>query len=302
MVVKCPGCASRLNLGTELFAEKVVVRCPDCLQMFIARADDHVEEGEATGEATLLVSDKPSARKDARQWQDLAPSLSVIRGPDQGIHLRIKKDEMVIGREDADLILTDPAVSKWHCRIFKEKKRYYLEDLGSKNGTIVNKKRTQRAELNNLDEIELGQTLIVYSDYDGSEECVPEDVSQELDHLRDSTKAQQQGESGRMPKGREFYLEIMSGKDKARSFKIDRCPLIIGRGEEANLRLSDEEASRKHAMIEVLSRDNAYLTDLASQNGTYLNGAHIRAMRLKHGDKIRLGQTIIQFIVKDLPE
>ncbi len=55
-------------------------------------------------------------------------------------------------------------------------------------------------------------------------------------------------------------------------------------------------------MIEVLSRDNAFITDLASQNGTFLNGAHIRAMRLKHGDKIRLGQTILQFVIKDTPE
>lgn len=270
--------------------------------MFIARPDDLSEEGEATGDATLLVSDKPAGKKDERQWKNLNPSLSVIRGPDQGIHLRIKKDEMVVGREDADLILTDPAVSKWHCRIFKEKNRYYIEDLGSRNGTFVNQKRTQRAELNHLDEIDLGQTLIVYSDYDGKEEFIPKDVGQELDQLRDSTKASQAGQPNRMPKGREFFLEVMSGKAKARSFKIDRSPLILGRGEEANLRLDDEEVSRKHAMIEVLSRDNTYLTDLASQNGTYLNGAHIRAMRLMHGDKIRVGQTILQFIIKDVPE
>jgi len=304
MVVKCPGCASRLNLGTELFAEKVVVRCPECLQMFVARSDDMVEEGEATGEATLIVSDKPGGKKDrgASAWKNLAPSLSVIRGPDQGIHLRIKKDEMVIGREDADLILTDPAVSKWHCRIFKEKTRYYVEDLGSRNGTFVNKKRTQRAELNHLDEIELGQSLLIYSDYDGMEEFIPADVSQELDQLRDSTRASQPDHPTPMPRGREFYLEIMSGQAKARSFKIDRSPLILGRGEEAGLRLADEEVSRKHTMIEIISRENAFITDLASANGTYLNGAHIRSMRLKHNDKIRIGQTILQFIIKDLLE
>jgi pSer/pThr/pTyr-binding forkhead associated (FHA) protein len=291
-------------LGTELFTEKVVVRCPECLQMFIARSDDMVEEGEATGEATILVSDKPGGKKgrDAGAWKNRVPSLSVIRGPDQGIHLRIKKDEMVIGREDADLVLTDPAVSKWHCRVFKEKNRYYVEDLGSRNGTFVNQKRTQRAELNHLDEIELGQSLLIYSEYDGKEEFVPADVSQELDQLRDSTRLSQPDHTTTMPGGRDFYLEIMSGQARARSFKIDRSPLILGRGEEAGLRLLDEEVSRKHAMVEVISRDNVYLTDLASANGTFLNGARIKSMKLKHGDKIRLGQTILQFILKDKPE
>jgi len=301
MVIKCPGCASHLNLGTELFAKKVVVRCPECLQIFVARFEDLTKsEEDATVDATLLVSDKPA--KKETQWKNQAPSLSVIRGPDQGIHLRIKKDEMVVGREDADLVLTDPAISKWHCRIFKDKQRYYLEDLGSKNGTEVNKKKVQRAELSHLDEIELGQTLIIYSEYAGKEDVVPEDVGQELDQLRDSTKAGVQQLAPKMPVGREFYLEILSEKDRARSYKIDRATLILGRGEEAHLRLDDQEVSRKHAAIEILSRDNSFITDLASQNGTYLNGAHIRSMRLKHGDKIRLGQTILQFVIKDSPK
>jgi pSer/pThr/pTyr-binding forkhead associated (FHA) protein len=303
MVIKCPGCASRLNLGTELFAHKVVVRCPECLQMFVARSEELTDEADATGDATLLVSDKPGPKggqqKDA--WKNEAPSLSVIRGPDQGIHLRIKKDEMVVGREDADLILTDPAISKWHCRIFREKQRYYLEDLGSRNGTHVNKKKIQRAELSHLDEVELGQTLIIFSEYAGKEDLVPQDVGQELDQLRDSTKAGVQQQEAKMPSGREFILEVLSAKNKARSYKIDRSPLILGRGEEAHLRLDDDEVSRKHASIEVLARDNAFITDLASQNGTYLNGAHIRSMRLKHGDKIRIGQTILQFVIRDTP-
>jgi len=299
MLVKCPGCAGKLNLGDELFAEKVVVRCPECLQIFVAHSQDLVQEGEASGEATLLASDKPARKKPL--WQNESPTLSVIRGPEQGIHLRIKKDEMVVGREDADLILSDPLVSRWHCRIFREKTRYYLEDLGSTNGTLVNKRKIQRAELNHLDEIELGQTLIVYSERGEKQEQLAEDLSAELGALRDETRAKKPAEEQRMPWGREFYLEIMSSKDKARSFPIIQPLLILGRGEEANLKLEDEEASRKHAMIEILSRDNVFITDLASANGTFLNGVRIRSTRLKHNDILRLGQTVLKFIIKDVP-
>ena len=59
MIVKCPGCTSRLSLGEDLFAEKVVVRCPECLQVFIARSDQAVKGEDAAGDATLLISDQP---------------------------------------------------------------------------------------------------------------------------------------------------------------------------------------------------------------------------------------------------
>lgn len=301
MIVKCPGCASRLSLGEDLFAEKVVVRCPECLQVFIARPGDAENGTDATGDATLLISDKPQAKKGEVLWQSHSPSLTIIRGPDQGVHLRIKKDEMVIGREEADLILTDPAVSRWHFRVFIHKGKPWIEDLGSRNGTFLNKKRIQRAELEHLDEIELGQTLIVYSEYGQSQEVKIEDLSQEVDKLRDETRSEKRDGEQELPKGREYYLEVMSHLGKARSFQIKRQSLILGRGDEADFKLDDEEVSRKHAVIEIYSKDNVYLTDLASANGTFLNGARIKSMKLRHGDKIRLGQTILSFVVKDLP-
>ena len=302
MMLKCPGCASPLSLGEDLFAEKVVVRCPECLQVFIARSDQLQPEGEALSEATLLISDKPVAKKGDVVWQSHAASLTVIRGPDQGIHLKLKKDEIICGREEADLILSDPAVSRWHFKIIKQKGRIWLEDLGSRNGIFLNKKRIQRAELNHLDEIELGQTLIVYSEYGQKQETKIEDLSLELDKLRDETKAGEKAPAEQLPRGREFLLEVMKHPGRARSYQIKNSPFILGRGEEAELKLDDDEASRKHAMIEIYSKDNVYLTDLASANGTFLNGVRVRSTRLKHNDKIRLGQTILSFVLKDLPD
>ncbi len=300
MIVKCPGCASRLSLGEDLFAEKVVVRCPECLQVFIVRPDEAIKGSESAGEATLLISDKPPAKKADVLWHNHSPSVTIIRGPDQGIHLKIKKDELVAGREEADLILSDPAISRWHFRIFRKNNRQWLEDLGSRNGTFLNKKRTQAAELNHLDEIELGQTLIVYSEYGQREEVKVADLSLEVDKLRDETKSGSKAPEAELPKGRDFYLELMNQPGRARSVKITRSPMVLGRGDEADLKLEDEEVSRKHAVIEIYSRDNAYLSDLASANGTFLNGVRIRSMKLRHGDKIRIGATILSFVIKDL--
>jgi len=304
MIFRCPGCKANLKVGEDLFAEKVVVRCPECLQIFIAHNDESVGEADATGEATLLVSDRinlAQAEKQSLAWQKAGASLTGIRGPDQGIHLLFKKEEMVIGREEADLILTDPAVSRWHCRIFKQKNRYWIEDLGSTNGTLVNKKRIQRAELNHLDEIEIGQSLLVFSEYSQKQEVKAEDLSQEIEKLRkDETKITDKDKSSPLPKNREFYLEVMTQPGRARSYQISNPCIILGRGEEADIRLEDDEISRKHAMIEIFSKENVYLSDLASANGTFLNGVRIRSMRVIHGDKIRLGKTILKLVVKDL--
>ena len=301
MIVSCPGCKSLLNLAEDLFMEKVVVRCPECLQIFIARSED-AEEGEATGEATIMVSDRPEVKEATSLWRHPGASLTVVRGPEQGVHLRLKKDELIIGREEADLVLTDPAVSRWHARIFKEKGSYWIEDLGSTNGTFLNQKRIQKAELTHLDEIELGQTLMVFSEYGEQKDIQTPDSSQEIEELREDTRVSSPEEAHPLPREREFFLEVMTAPSRAHSYQIITSPFIIGRSREADLYLEDPEVSRKHCMIEVFGKESVYLSDLASANGTFLNGVRIRSIRLKHNDKIRVGQTVLKFVVKDLPD
>jgi|GEM_PF-5273189 len=71
--------------------------------------------------------------------------------------------------------------------------------------------------------------------------------------------------------------------------------LIIGRGSDADLVLSDSEASRRHAEVKV--QDGLLLlTDLESRNGTMVNGQRLNGPRaLRDGDVLRIGQTQIVF-------
>ncbi len=64
--------------------------------------------------------------------------LLVIEGPDAGAHFRSSGDRTVIGtHEKADLVLTDPAVSRFHVELQVQNDRVLLRDLGSRNGTAV---------------------------------------------------------------------------------------------------------------------------------------------------------------------
>jgi pSer/pThr/pTyr-binding forkhead associated (FHA) protein len=75
-----------------------------------------------------------------------------------GLELPVDRDWMVVGRgRGADLLITDPTISRAHAAIGFDGEKFFVEDLGSTNGTTVNGKREPRAALNNGDEIRLGR-------------------------------------------------------------------------------------------------------------------------------------------------
>jgi len=75
----------------------------------------------------------------------------------------LNKEKVVMGRnDDNDLVLRDPLSSRHHAQITKEKKGYVLKDLGSHNGTKVNGKLIQEVRLREQDQIQIGQSKIVF--------------------------------------------------------------------------------------------------------------------------------------------
>ena len=76
--------------------------------------------------------------------------LTIIQGPSQGEEIELHTDSLVIGREaDTDIQINAPAVSRKHARLVKRPEGYWIEDLGSSNGTFINGKRIEdRISLN----------------------------------------------------------------------------------------------------------------------------------------------------------
>ncbi len=69
-------------------------------------------------------------------------------------------------------------------------------------------------------------------------------------------------------------------------------PVTIGRSPDADIITLDERASRMHCGIRIWDGEY-YIKDLKSKNGTYLNNQRVEMAKIKPGDKIRLGNTII---------
>ena len=80
--------------------------------------------------------------------------------------------------------------------------------------------------------------------------------------------------------------------DEGDEFPLNSAPVTVGRGGQNDLVLSgDEFASARHARIEVRG-DGAWVQDLDSTNGTYVNGSRVAgAQRLDVGDILRVGET-----------
>jgi hypothetical protein len=87
---------------------------------------------------------------------------------------------------------------------------------------------------------------------------------------------------------------VLEGVDKGRVFKDLPVPVTIGREEGNVLRLNDERVSRFHAKVQHEDGD-VILTDLESTNGTRVNGSPIQIRRLRAGDQINIGRSMLLF-------
>jgi pSer/pThr/pTyr-binding forkhead associated (FHA) protein len=101
--------------------------------------------------------------------------LRVVRG--EGVGTEIQLDALVIqaGRsDDADLILDDPAASRRHFEVLAYRGGYVLKDLGSTNGTEVNRVPVLECRLSNGDIISVGETDVAFFEQTEVEEPTPE--------------------------------------------------------------------------------------------------------------------------------
>jgi hypothetical protein len=89
-------------------------------------------------------------------------------------------------------------------------------------------------------------------------------------------------------------VAIVEGGNAGEVIPLANAPLLIGRGNDAAIRLDDDYVSTRHARIAV-SGDQWYVEDLGSTNGTYVGSSRItQATAISLGTQIRIGKTILE--------
>ena len=89
--------------------------------------------------------------------------LVVVRGPIAGTRLALTKPVTTAGRHpQSDLFLDDITVSRRHAEFVRADDGFKVRDVGSLNGTYVNRERVEAATLSNGDEVQIGKFRLVY--------------------------------------------------------------------------------------------------------------------------------------------
>ena len=94
-------------------------------------------------------------------------------------------------------------------------------------------------------------------------------------------------------------LIILSGSLESETISLEEIETFtIGRAVKNHLAIPDYGSSREHALIRRME-EGFMLEDLDSRNGTFVNNSPAQKLLLKHGDRIRIGQTYILFLTKE---
>ena len=111
-------------------------------------------------------SEEFSPEPHQRAIDALAPGsalLVVKRGPNAGSRFLLDQDVTTAGRHpDSDIFLDDVTVSRRHVEFRRDGSGFAVYDVGSLNGTYVNRERIDSATLAGGDEVQIGKFRLVY--------------------------------------------------------------------------------------------------------------------------------------------
>ncbi len=108
----------------------------------------------------MVISAKQEA-KGPRMTPPPGATAIILSGFYEGLEVELDRERMVIGRgRKADLSLAEATISRAHAVVGFDADGFYIEDLRSTNGTLVNGTPVDRQRLKNEDEIQLGRLRI----------------------------------------------------------------------------------------------------------------------------------------------
>ena len=138
-----------------------------CSHCGIALARGGAEPGEST--ATISIGGDPNTMianvlSGAVDVLPLGSALLVVtRGPNAGSRFMLDSDLTTAGRHpESDIFLDDVTVSRRHAEFYRHPRGFTVRDVGSLNGTYVNRERIEEADLNDGDEVQVGKFRLMF--------------------------------------------------------------------------------------------------------------------------------------------
>jgi ABC-type multidrug transport system ATPase subunit len=170
---------------------------------------------------------------------------------------------VTVGRDpDCDVVLANPKVSRLHCRLGQHPVDGWLfEDTGSSNGSYLDGTQVRRHRVERRTVVRLGHPS-------EGEELILEPT-----------------EGGPEPEPATAY-----GTFRRRTGPLDGV-VGIGRSSTNGIALDDLQVSRHHAELHLDPDGRVTIVDLASHNGTFVNGRRVDRLALDEGDVVTIGRS-----------
>ncbi len=237
--------------------------------------------------------------------QSTRPRLTVKRrktGESQVYYL--DQPQVLIGRDVSNYVVLDNrTVSRKHAEILTEGSQYFVRDLRSNNGTLLNERPLAPGEKSLL----RSGDLIQIEDFDISfhppasqnSDLSSQDAARNFPEVTDSDLLEVKMVKKllrAMDKESAPSLEVLDGAETGKRFIFEskNQDVTVGRDAACEFMIDSGVISRKHARFEK-RYDTVLVHDLDSKNGTFVNREKITEKKLQDGDIIHLGTLTLSF-------
>ncbi|MFQ6026212.1 MAG: FHA domain-containing protein [Dehalococcoidia bacterium] len=255
--------------------------------------NDGTEMLMATNDGTRTLAAQPMAPSGGQ-----APTAWIMfkSGTRAGQSIPLAPGTTIGRGSDNVIVIEDATVSRQHARISYQDGQFFIEDVGSMSGTLVEGGATTRSVLSSGASLQMGETELVFMQ---SESPASSGTSV-------GATGTPRGAGGRSPSPGETvvlspqsgilaWMAVTAGPQKGKTYQLKAGDNVIGRSPDNDLVIEDTSVSRQHAMIKVQD-DQFLLMDLGSRGGTKVGGKLLESKRLGTGGIIGVGQTRLSLV------
>ena len=208
--------------------------------------------------------------------------------------INLERDGFTIGRKpDNDLAIEDHTVSSHHARIVRVQSVYFIEDLHSTNGTALNGKSIERAQLYDADVIAIGQHRIIFQDGTPAPAVASSASASGMD-VTMAIRSKDLRVGGPVVTAK---VLVTAGKTERLEYHLTKQANLIGSQDGAAIRLTGWFAPKAAALIS--NHGGAYsITPSQGKKKLFVNGKEISGLQqLKDGDEIEVAGISLTFYV-----
>ena len=220
--------------------------------------------------------------------------------------------QLTIGRKpENDLVIDNPAVSGHHARVVKEAGGFFIEDLGSTNGTFLNDAKVQKQKLKNTDRVSVGKHSLIFQDEtvappppppppvreSDSDKTMVLDTAKQKELLKALGTVKTASVAAKVEKI--GWLTVASGDTDKKEYELTGRLNVIGKEDTATIKLTSWLAPKNAALLS--RRGAAYFVSMPEDaKKITVNGEAVQGQReLQDGDSIIVAGVTFQFSLKE---